>query len=205
MPLSLPPELEANPEPLVRAVGRESVDVYRFLSQRFRQVDPAEDLVFQFLFRSFYRLDNAGLRPEFKTLFFNLLSAAKVSGQADLESVVRQLQQVPNLKDQQTLQFSFATKLIATVDNRMPIYDAAVASAFGFRVPYNYKSFDQRLRDYLDFYSRLQALYGDIVAANRLATARFLFRDQYQCSAEEVSDYKVLDFIFWAAGKQSRE
>jgi hypothetical protein len=33
--------------------------------------------VFQFTFRSFYRLDNAGLTPEFKSKYFALLEESR--------------------------------------------------------------------------------------------------------------------------------
>jgi hypothetical protein len=53
---------------------KESIAVYNFLQTRFQQKeDVTKDLLFQFVFRSFYRLDNAGLGAQFKTRYFELM------------------------------------------------------------------------------------------------------------------------------------
>jgi len=59
-------EIDGNAEPVVRAIGREAVDVYGFLSDQFTRGPVVGNHVFQFVYRSFYRLDSAGLTPEFK-------------------------------------------------------------------------------------------------------------------------------------------
>ena len=52
----------------------ESIEVYRFLIKRFRETDDiTKDEVYQFLYRSFYRIDNAGLTKEFKNEYFKIL------------------------------------------------------------------------------------------------------------------------------------
>lgn len=204
MPLQIPAHIENNAVPILDAIGQESVDVYRFLSQRYAENDPEDDRVFQFLFRSFYRLDNAGLRPEFKRRFFEIMSSAKLDGHMSIKSVVNDLRQITNLKGQESLQFSFATKLAATVDHHTPIYDAEVASILGFRAPYNYKSFDSRLEKYLVFYNDLKQLYAYIIETDQLSEIRARFRMKFSCSVDDVSEQKALDFIFWAAGKLSK-
>ena len=80
-----------------------------------------------------------------------------------------------------------------------------MASVFGFRAPYTYRVFEQRLADYLAFYAELAELYRSVIAADSLAAARRLFRAQYRVSETEVPEHKVLDFIFWSAGKLSKE
>lgn len=204
MSLKVPSDIETNAEKIVQLIGNESVDVYRFLSNRFREKDPKEDKVFQFIFRSFYRLDNAGLTDEFKTKFFELLSIAKAEQQIDIPKIVLSLFDIPNRKGQASLQFSFVTKLAATVESTSPIYDAEVASIFGFRAPYNYKPFEQRLSEYTRFYTELRSLYQTIIDQDCLREARAMFRARYQCSESDVPETKVLDFIFWSAGKLSR-
>lgn len=205
MSIQLPTDIEANAKNIVQSVGHESVAVYRFLFGRYHDNDPKDDLIYQFVFRSFYRLDSAGLTPEFKSRFFELLSVAREKRQIDIPQIVRTLHDLPNRKGQSSLQFSFATKLANAVDSTVPIYDAEVATVFGFRPPYTYRPFEQRLSQYMEFYGELKLLYQSIIEANHLADARSLFREQYQCAVTEVSETKVLDFIFWSAGKLSRE
>lgn len=201
-----PPDLsaiESNAEPIIRAIGREAVDVYAFLSDEFARGSALENYVFQFMYRSFYRLDNAGLTPEFKSQYFLLLEQSRNSAAIDLRKLAKDLYALPNRKGHQSLQFSFVTKLANTVNQEYPIYDAEVASVFGFRAPYNYKTFDVRLEEYMTFYVELCGIYADVLRHNRLEKARRMFRHLYAAPPERIPDIKVLDFIFWSAGKLS--
>lgn len=123
-------EIEENAEPIVRAIRHEAVSVYAFLADEFSQGSIASNYVFQFLYRSYYRLDNAGLTVDFKSRYFNLLEDCRNSTSVDLEHLARELYQYPTLRGRQSLQFSFVTKLANTVNNAYPIYDAEVARVF---------------------------------------------------------------------------
>ena len=63
--MSLPDlsDIEGNGDSIVEAIGREAVDVYGFLADEFGRRSAVGNYVFQFTYRSFYRLDNAGLTP----------------------------------------------------------------------------------------------------------------------------------------------
>lgn len=198
-------EIEQNAETIVRGIGDEAVDVYRFLAHEFQKGSVAGNHVFQFLYRSFYRLDNAGLTPQFKSRYFTLLDECRASPSISLEHLTRELHNFANLKGQRSLQFSFVTKLVNTANGEYPIYDAEVARVFGFRTPYNYKPFESRLREYMTFYASLRKLYGGILRENQLDRARALFHKIYNTNPQMVPEVKVLDFIFWSAGKLSRE
>lgn len=182
----------------------ESIGVYQFLSARFKTYDPAQDELFQFVFRSFYRMDNAGLTTDFKKRFFELMSSARLEGKADVGAIVTELRDYPTLKEKSSLQFSFATKLAATISPNLPIYDSKVASIFGFRAPHHNKIFEARLDANLGFYSKLQTIYGRIIEDDSLRLVRTHFRSKFGCAESEVSEHKALDFILWAAGKHKQ-
>jgi hypothetical protein len=198
-------DIELNAAPIVQAIGRESVDVFIFLSEAFTRGSILENYVFQFTYRSFYRLDNAGLTPEFKARYFALMEEYRNATQVDLRKLAEDLYAFPNRKGHHSLQFSFITKLANTVNREYPIYDAEVASIFEFRAPYNYKTFKVRLEEYMTFYVRLREIYEEILRGNRLAQARGMFRQLYAAPPERIPETKVLDFIFWSAGKLSYE
>jgi hypothetical protein len=207
MVLEVPAWVETRATEILEQLEPESIAVYLFLRNRFAadDHDPATDKLFQFVFRSFYRVDNAGLTPQFKIRFFELMSAARSKGTADVSTIVTDLWSIPNLRAQRSIQFSFATKLGATVCSQTPIYDSEVAAVFGFRRPNQKKAFGKRLDDYLAFYSRLQATYDRILDDDALNPIRTRFRAQFRCSEEQVSEHKALDFIFWAAGRFQRK
>jgi hypothetical protein len=66
----------------------EPIDVYLYLRDRFESAaDCSRDTVFQFLFRSHYRLDNAGLSVIFKAAYFGLLEKNRGVENVDLECI----------------------------------------------------------------------------------------------------------------------
>lgn len=194
-------EIEKNSTNIVEMVGTEAVEVSRYIFARYRKVDPAKDKVFQFLFRSAYRIDNAGLTVEFKKKFFEIFREAKNQGCADIREIVRTLQPIPNKRGHPSLQFSFATKLANTVDSTMPLYDDWVAKTFCFQKPRNHLDFESRLSQYMAFYNVLRTLYEKIIEEDLLAGPREHFRRFYAPAATKISEQKILDFIFWSAGK----
>lgn len=54
MHLQIPDDIELSAEHIVHSIGRESVDVCRFIGRRFADNDPESDLLLEFVFRSFY-------------------------------------------------------------------------------------------------------------------------------------------------------
>lgn len=197
-------EVEDNADEIVRAIGRESVGVYAFLATEFAKGPIVDNYVFQFVYRSYYRLDNAGLTARFKIRYFELMQQCRSTGLVNIEELVSELHEYENLRRRKTLQFSFVTKLANTVSDTYPIYDAEVARVFGFKPPPNSKKFDTRLMEYMSFYKRLQAVYLDIIYKDRLPKARAAFESLYS-NERGLPKVKLLDFIIWSAGKRARK
>lgn len=193
--------IEANSPAVVEAIGAEAVEVSRYIFERYATVEPARDRVFQFIFRSAYRMDNAGLTLDFKNKFFELFGEAKCRGYVDVADIVQSLQAFPTKKGHASLQFSFATKLANTVDSTMPLYDLWVAKVFGFKRPKTSLASADRLLIYMDFYGVLKELYCQVIERNLLAESRTYFKSLYGAAAMELPEHKILDFIFWSAGK----
>lgn len=199
------PNIESHAKQIVDAIGREAVDVYGFLCDEFARQPVERNCVFQFVYRSFYRLDNAGLTDDFKKRYFELMEMerSRNSPEVDLNNLkklVEDLRRIPNRKEQESLQFSFVTKLANTVNTEYPIYDAQVANAFNFHPPYN-KDFEIRLDRYMSFYKSLCDTYDTILRQLLLRESRRIFRETYLGPTERIPETKVLDFVFWSYGK----
>ena len=192
-----------NAQLIVEGIGGESVDVYLFLSDEFARGPVTQNSVFQFVYRSFYRIDNAGLTPEFKSAYFQCLERSRAALEVDLGVIAKKLHEIPNRKGDASLQFSFVTKMANTVNPSYPIYDAEVAKVFDFRPPYSYKPFDTRLQEYLAFYRFLRQFYEEIIAHGSMKELVELFEKTYSPAAARVPLAKILDFTFWSAGKLS--
>lgn len=110
---------------------------------------------------------------------------------------------IPRLKGDNSLQFSFVTKLAHTINISYPIYDEEVARAFSFTKPSS-GTFETRLEKLLTFYAMLRLAYSDILAECLLSETIQAFRAKFSEQTETMHDVKVLDFFFWSAGKLIR-
>lgn len=190
--------IENHSTEIIENIDQESVDVYNFLKKKFNESNVNENYLFQFVFRSFYRIDNAGLTPEFKKEYFKILEENRNEKQFDFEKVLSRLFSFPNRKGQNTLQFSFVTKLFNTIDDKMPIYDSEVAKMFSLSRPYQ-SEFEIKLDKYLDQLDIIQNGYEKIIEQNLLPKTIGLFDQEFKNN--NLSEMKKLDFIFWSAGK----
>lgn len=112
-------------------IDKESIDVYLFLKKEYKKGNINNNLLFQFLFRSYYRLDNAGLSSKLKKRYFELLAKKE----QDLTKILLELYKIHTLKGKNSVQFSFATKLLHTIDNKKPISDTEVLRVFHKNIP----------------------------------------------------------------------
>ncbi|RNI32247.1 hypothetical protein EFA69_02660 [Rufibacter immobilis] len=190
--------INQNAVAIINNLDKESIDVYNFLQKEFQQSDVEKNLVFQFLFRSFYRLDNAGLTPDFKSEYFRIMQEERSKTVIDLESALDRLYNFKNRQDNKSFQFSFVTKLFNTIDNSLPIYDSEVARVFGLCRPYqkDFKIKYKRLKEQLDL---ITEAYNAIISENLVHPAISLFDSKFK--NHQLSDMKRLDFIVWSAGK----
>ena len=186
-----------NLEEIILNIDEESIKVYEFLKTEFSKGDILENHIFQFCFRSFYGLDSAGLTEDFKNHYFKLLVNITPNDTIldDLKKIVNELYEIKNLKGSSSLQISFATKLLHTVDNSFPIYDSKVVALMGFKNPPHYLTKDVRLEKFVAQIEELRAFY------NILSNQENVIKKFDERFKTVISKEKKLDFILWSAGK----
>lgn len=183
---------------IIENIEHESIDVYNFLKKSFVNSNVNENHLFQFVYRSFYRFDSAGLTSEFKKEYFKMLEQNRNEKQFDFEKVLNHLYNFPNRKGQNTFQFSFVTKLFNTINNSMPIYDSEVARMFSLSRPYQH-GFSVKLEKYLYQLEIIQKGFDKIIEQNLMPNTTELFDRKFMNNG--LSEMKKLDFIVWSAGK----
>jgi hypothetical protein len=188
-----------NEQQIIANLDFESVSVYQFLQKEFEKGDITSNYVFQFLFRSFYRLDNAGLTKEFKTEFFKILDDLRFEKELNIWAVDDRLANIKDRQGRTPIQFSFITKMLNTIDHNFPIYDAEVAKMFEFKRPDYSKVRDERLAEYDYQHSKVYSTYQLILNNDLLSSSLKLFWTKFPNA--KISQTKMLDFIFWQAGK----
>ena len=185
---------------IIENLQEESIAVFCFIQDQKDNGSVTENKLLQFIFRSFYRLDNAGLTNTFKNRYFQLLEDSK-SKDSNLRKICEDLYEIKNHKDQNTLQFSFATKLINTLNPKLPIYDLQVAKMYAYKNLPTTKPFQERLESYMSFYEHLDSDYQKIFEKGLLQPAISKFDNKFEKYKDKICQNKKLDFILWSAGK----
>ncbi|MHB1826842.1 MAG: hypothetical protein ACYCV6_03990 [Steroidobacteraceae bacterium] len=191
-------EISTHQASIISSLGAEPIAVYQFLTREYKKGAVDKNHLFQFVYRSYYRLDNAGLTDDFKALYFRQLEACRLGGQVDLRAIALEQRPCKTRRDLEAVQFSFITKLAATVSDDYPIYDGEVGSVLGFPPPYSLPTWDERLERYLEFYAWLRALYARLLSGAVIPSAITALNAHYSVA---LPDMKALDFLFWQAGK----
>lgn len=192
--------LLAHAEPVVSGVTAKSVENYCRIGSRYGAGPVADDDEFQRFFAYFYRMTRRGLTQQFRHRYFELLDSYRGVPVIDIEAIVRELHSIPNSRNRNTLQYSFATKLAHTANTSYPIYDSLVAKSLGFR-PVYYGDFEQRLARLSAFYAQVASMYSDWRSDSRMQSVISEFRRVYGVGSDQVSDVKVIDFLMWSAGR----
>jgi hypothetical protein len=179
----------------------EDLDIHTYLTLLgiFRNVNVALDTEFQSKYCRYWRLFGAGLSQNFRSAYFGLLESLRGRPIPSIGEVTRILYEVPsNRKGRKTLQFSFASKLIHTLDPHRPIYDSMVASFYRFTIPVSTKSFELRLQSFLDFYNFLITEYKRVLSDGSIQHPVTYFRRRFSLPGEYTEE-KIIDTLSWRA------
>ncbi|MCW8929641.1 MAG: hypothetical protein OQL19_05310 [Gammaproteobacteria bacterium] len=193
-------ELNEECEQIVGNLKEESLAAYCFINEQWNSGSIILNKLFQFVYRSFYRIDNAGLTDEFKEAYFQHMESTR-NQEPNLYMLCESLHKIKNHKGLQSLQFSFVSKLANTVRPTMPIYDSEVAKMYGYRPLLSYKPIRDRINSYIDFYREMESDYSAIIEQKKLNTAFNQFDSKFPEYKDRINPSKKIDFIVWSAGK----
>jgi len=190
--------IEQNAGEIINNIDIESIRLYTLLKSEFEKTDISENKKFQTAFRIFYGLDNVGFDEDFKSQYFKLIEKLRYHTTTDVESVFIDLQRIKNFDGKDSVIFSFATKLMCTIDDSIPIYDKEVCDVFSFTEPLDI-DFAMVMDILLDQLEIIQTHFKEIVDRNLLPNTIRLFDEKFK--GNDLSMIKKLDFIFWSLGK----
>src|SRR3989344_1065163 len=169
-------EILSKEDEILKNIGKESISVYLFLKNEYKKGNIKNNNLFQFVFRSYYGLDRAGLGDKLK--------------------------EVSNQRGQNTIQFSFATKLLHAIDNNSPISDAKILRVF-YKRRRTDGSKEEKIKSCLEIYEFLKDTYSCFLQEGQLKKLILKFREKFDVTENKMSDIKVVDFIIWSLGKLS--
>src|SRR6266404_1285514 len=177
---------------IIGSISPSYVAEYEWLRQNVGQANTSS---YQRRYKTFWVM--RGVSNNFYTSYFAALSAAP-SQPPTLNGLCQALSLSSTRRNgTQTVQFSFATKLLHLVQPRFPIYDSRVCRFYLFQQQLPTKLTPQRkMSRLIAFHNFLIAEYARVINSGQLAPAIAAFRQHF--NPQMHSDEKIVDWLIWA-------
>ncbi len=146
---------------------------------------------FQREYKYFWGMNRAGLTEKIFDKYFDLLTERE----RNLGKILLIIYNIPRRDGNRSIQFSFTTKMLHTIDNNLPIYDSLVGKAFNLRISGNGK---ERIKSCCENYIILKDYCSFLLKEKNLMAVVGEFRKGCCVNKKDISDIKIIDFFVWA-------
>ena len=163
---------------------------YHSLQCSLQKVDVSKDEGYQSLFKDFY-MRQRKRKPGWYDCFFSLLEAHKKKTTVTFKEILEKI-----YKDQQQVEASFSSKLVATIQPTRAVYDRYVRQNLQLKTPGAHKEDDVRLAEFVRLYSGLSKKLKALTQHAKFAKFRRAFDKKFGLFAD-LTDMKKLDLLLW--------
>lgn len=166
-------------------------------------LDVSKDKKYQKNFTSYYKV-----RRDEKWLekFYEFMETNKFNKELNFETIIRYLSSVKHIVNVKvsenqyasTIEASFASKMLATINPNYPIWDSQVVKAMGYKI--RAKNNEEKINEYIKYY---EILTNDIHAFLNTNEGKECIR-VFDCTFpnyKHISNVKKIDFYLWMKGK----
>ena len=182
---------------MLRAIGNleeRSRDLarYYYLQRSLLKDEVTSNRDFQKTFKSFYRMRRG---EGWCRVFFLILEREKHNHALSFRDVLEEIH-----RETGWVEASFSSKLAATVDGNLPVWDKYVLHNLGLKRPYSSMAPGRRMDRCVELYSRIQSWTSNAIRQSAFAEWRRRF-DRTFPSFRHFTDVKKLDLFLWQSGR----
>ena len=165
----------------------------------------ATDVDFQKNFTNYYRVRRDA---DWLQQFYDFFERNKNNKMITFEEILRYLSNVEHKVKQttkkptgkaKTVEASFASKMLATINPNHPIWDSQVLRALNIEVD-GALCYEDKIKECIEIYQRIETEIATFIATDDGQQCIALF-DKVFPSCKCFSDYKKIDFYLWNMGK----
>ena len=163
-----------------------SLDKYEIIVKTFSSIDVSCNCDFQRTFDAFYRIRR---NEKWRRCYYQLFECAKVS-RLSFEDVIEIL-----YTETGNVEASFSSKMIATIDQKKPIWDQYVLHNLDLKL--KGKNPQERIKNAIFIYSQIENWFDNYLQTEeaRRNIAEF---DCWFPSYTWISDVKKIDYLLWS-------
>ncbi len=165
---------------------RKGIEKYLKIMDLIGKTNVAENEEFQHLFNGFYQVRR---NEDWRKVFYSLMEEKKGENPS-IEEIMVYLAENTKRK---SVELSFASKLLHTLDPSNPIYDRKVSNFLNLKGPALYWTSEAKIARQVDNYNAIMEWYKTPQAKSLIA----LFDKTFPEYSKLIGDVKKIDFIIW--------
>jgi len=175
-------------EKIKRAIknAKDGLEKYKNIMKLFSKVNVSESKEFQSIYTGFYRVRHNN--PDFYNDYYSFMEEHRNN--------------IPSFKDTLTylykfgrLESSFASKLLATIDPELPVWDQFILRHFGLEQPSTDMIKEARIIQANNVYEEIKQKYKEFLKTNESRCWIKLFDEYYP--ETNLTSIKKIDLILW--------
>jgi len=162
---------------------------YKYIMDNLFITDVSKDVKFQKTYTYFYKIRRN--KETFLPFYYNYIEENK-SNNIKFEDVL-----VYFFNKTNRMEASFSSKLLATINPNMPVWDSIVLKKLSLKVPANKEK--NRILKIVHLYSEIVLCYENYLTTQNAKDVVNVFDEVYPDL--NFSDVKKIDFAIWSLGK----
>ena len=169
------------------------MEKYVAIMKAIWETDISADKNLQKTFNAFYRIRrNAAWRKEYYELFETCKQKADISFEYILREMFRRTGKI---------EASFSSKMLATINPAMPIWDSIVLSKLQCKLS-NRQDKEWRIKEAVRVYGDIECCYAGFLNTDRAKKVLEAFDEAFP-EFKDMTDVKKIDFILWGGGEEN--
>lgn len=158
---------------------------YLVIMDRFNRVDVSRDEHFQKLYNGFYRVRQR--KEDFYKKYFSFMEIGKKDNPS-FEQTLRYFHE-----ELGRVEASFSSKLVATINPMMPVWDSIVLQNLKLKKPHTYSG--NRIAETVDLYNEIAMWYKEFTNSEEGKQILNLFNNKYP--RINITNVKKIDLVLW--------
>lgn len=158
-------------------------------TQMLLNIDVSKDVEYQRNFVFFYKVRR---NVDWRQKFFKYMQEKKNDKNVSFEEVLKQLHSFGK-----SIEPSFASKLLATINDKMPIWDKNVIVALGID-----DSSRSSIKGCVEIYNKICVTIKDLIQTQDIIDYLQEFNNVFP-NCKNISDVKKVDYLLWNLGKNN--